>query len=364
MCDIRQLLEPVAERTSATAIYTGSASHAGEFCFMYMHVCILMTSIVYICLFIYLFLIICLFIFIYLFIHSFIVLLILLYNFQNHFHSIDKVSEVDAVALFLQFVPLEGEVLDFFHPITGQILNLIRGKKCLPTEPYSQKAVATATFSSLASSSDQMAISGSDMSGAVDWKQPAQCLYVRDDFVHDHISQELLVESLDLYYLHPSVLDSLNPSLQNQLGIKSLQMDHLKEVARVLLEKYHHRYEDDVKEEESDDDDDLMITEDDSEDDEDDDVQIVGVTRASGKSAEDSRSVMVEWIAGWLACVHIVMEETGSLARTDLLDKIKDLEILPLEDGRFISANEEGAIFFPPDCKGDIFIFNSELVSD
>ena len=258
-------------------------------------------------------------------------------------------SEVEAVALFLQFVPLEGEVLDFFQPLTSQILNLIRGTKCLPTEPYVHDM--TVTFSSLISSSTssiRMEARGGARLSEMEWKQPSQCLYVRDEFVHDHIPQELLVEALNLHYLHPSVLDSLNHSLRNQLGIKSLNVDHLKEVARVLL-RYYQSSGDKMEVDELDDDI-MLLDEDYDDDDDDDDVQIVGVSRPASKSSS-TREVMVEWITCWLACLHIVIEESSALARTDLLEKVKDLKILPLEDGSFVAANNEGTIFFPPDFK-------------
>jgi len=258
------------------------------------------------------------------------------------------------VALFLQFVPLEGEVLDFFQPLTSQILGLIRGTKCLPTEPGSRQSSSTMTFSSLVAPSSTTSVeAGQDSSsGKVEWKQPAQCLYVRDEFIHDQIPQELLVEALGLHYLHPSVLDSLNFSLRNQLGIKSLSLEHLKEVARVLLSYYETSSSSGVEKKE---DDEVVVISDDD-DDFDDDCIITGVAGCSRKYADSARKSMVDWIAGWLACVHIIIEETSALGRTDLLDKIKDLRILPLEDGSFAAVKEGGTIFFPPDFKGNEYI--------
>lgn len=180
---------------------------------------------------------------------------------------------------------------------------------------------------------------------AIEWKQPSQCLYMKDDFVHEHIPQKLLVEALNLHYLHPSLLNSLNPSLRSQLGIKSLNMEHLKEVARVLLRYFHKAVSDGEAEEIEDE---LFP---DYEDDEDDyhfsKVCMGSLTRKSKE--EKSRDLMVGWVARWLACVHIVVEGSNTLARMDLLDKIKDLCILPLEDGSFVPAGEDGTIFFPPD---------------
>ena len=49
--------------------------------------------------------------------------------------ELPDVSPMQAVAFFLQFVPLEGELHDFFRPVSSQILHLLKGKQCLPTEP-------------------------------------------------------------------------------------------------------------------------------------------------------------------------------------------------------------------------------------
>ena len=64
------------------------------------------------------------------------------------------------------------------------------------------------------------------------------------------------------------------------------------------------------------------------------------------------RGLLVQWIANWLACVHIVMEESDGV-HSLMIDTLKDLEILPLVGGKFASANDCG-LFFPPDYnKGD-----------
>lgn len=34
---------------------------------------------------------------------------------------------------FLQFIPLPDEVLDFFKPVAGQIIQLLKGEAFLPT---------------------------------------------------------------------------------------------------------------------------------------------------------------------------------------------------------------------------------------
>lgn len=247
---------------------------------------------------------------------------------------------MEAVALFLQFVPLEGEVLDFFQPLTSQILNLLRGTNCLPIEPLPRPTSTTFTTLLDPSSLDHHMQEGVGEGEvvAVGWKQPSQCLYIKDDFIHEHIPQVLLVEALNLHYLHPSLLLYLNPSLRSQLGVMCLSVDHLKEVARVVLRCFR-----DARSDEADDDMSLSDYEDDE-----DGYHFSKGSKTRRVRVDKSRFIMVQWVAQWLACVHIVIEESTALARTGLLEKIHDLCILPLEDGSFVSAGEGNTLFFPP----------------
>lgn len=49
--------------------------------------------------------------------------------FQNH----PEFKGLKGLCQFLQFVPLSDEVLDFFKPVAGQIIQLLKGKSFLPT---------------------------------------------------------------------------------------------------------------------------------------------------------------------------------------------------------------------------------------
>ena len=90
------------------------------------------------------------------------------------------------IALFLQFVPLEGELLDFFHPLTAQVMSLLRGMPCLPTDPlHLHSAEPSSFFTSLVTPASFLYKAEEQ----VIWKRPSQVLYVRDDFIREHISQ-------------------------------------------------------------------------------------------------------------------------------------------------------------------------------
>ena len=246
-------------------------------------------------------------------------------------------SVMQAVAQFLQFVPLEGELHDFFHPVTNQILNLIKGTNCLPSDPSSP--VQQYSFAKLViPTSDQ----SFDLKEVV-WKQPSQLLFVKEKFkfIREHIPQALLQTSLNLSYLHSSLLPFVNPALQLQLGIGNITVDHLMEIAQVIMKLYSEP-PDMTTDSISTCSDDLDS---DSEESSDEDVicQTIKVSR-------HSRKVLVRWIANWLACVHMVMEDSNDMG-TETIEKLKKFVILPLEGGSMASTGE-ASLFFPPDDAG------------
>lgn len=250
-------------------------------------------------------------------------------------------TEVEAVALFLQFVPLEGELLDFFHPLTSQILNLLRGTASLPTDPLHAPGAwddeaGTCPFHVLVTPSSKVYA----RERAV-WRQPSQILLVPEEFIREHISQLLLEKALKLSYLHPAMLPHVNFSLKSQLHIQSMTLQHLKEVARVAMDAYCAIHSPDQAW------DSLKLEEEEEEVEE--GLVSLNVT---------PRQLFVQWIANWLACVHILLEEGGGVAGGGAhawparVEMMKDLPLLPLEDGRLVAATE-GGIFFPPDYRGN-----------
>lgn len=104
---------------------------------------------------------------------------------QTYATETGHMTDIEAVALFLQFVPLEGELLDFFQPLTAQVLARLRGTQCLPTDPlHLGSADSNPTFSSLVTPASRLY-----MEAELQWKRPSQVLYVRDEFIREHISQ-------------------------------------------------------------------------------------------------------------------------------------------------------------------------------
>ena len=236
-----------------------------------------------------------------------------------------NLTDVEAIAVFFQFIPLEGELLDFFQPLTSQILNLLRGTACLPTDPQHVLVETCSTFDNLVTPSSNLFLKDDLV-----WKQPSQILFVRDPFVREHISQVILEKALNLSYLHTSLLPYINVSLQSQLDIRCMTIDHLKEIAEVTIQCYNDKSSFNDASEYAYDEEGMF-----------EDEKLT------------SRDLFVQWIANWLACVHIVMEDEAGSGRPQALTVgvLKDLTILPLEDGRLVSSSTSG-VFFPPDYQG------------
>ncbi|XP_047465584.1 protein NO VEIN isoform X3 [Mugil cephalus] len=97
---------------------------------------------------------------------------------------------------FLQFIPLPDEVLDFFKPVAGQIIQLLKGKPFLPTL-----------------SSD----------GKVVYKLPSQVAVCQDAVIRDVIGGDELERHLSLSYLHPGLSPAPPTTLLTHLGVRHLQ---------------------------------------------------------------------------------------------------------------------------------------------
>ncbi|KAM6897522.1 uncharacterized protein FYW49_018807 [Xenentodon cancila] len=97
---------------------------------------------------------------------------------------------------FLQYIPLPDEVLDFFKPVAGQIIQLLKGKAFLPTL-----------------SSD----------GKVVYKQPSQVAVCQDAVIRNVIGGDELEKHLSLFYLHPGLSPAPPTSLLGHLGVRHLR---------------------------------------------------------------------------------------------------------------------------------------------
>ena len=242
------------------------------------------------------------------------------------------VSVMQAVEQFLQFIPLEGELHDFFQPVTSQILNLIKGTNCLPSDPTPPAHTCSQySFADLVTPTLEQGFSNDQ----VVWKQPSQLLFVKEQFkfIREHISQALLMTSLKLSYLNSSLLPFVNPALQYQLEMGSITVDHLIEIAQSVIKLYN---------EPASRSNDLPSDDSDSEESSDEETlaQIIKVPKRT-------RNALVRWIANWLACVHMVMEDSNDMG-TETIDKLRKFSVSPLEDGT-MATTSEGSLFFPPD---------------
>ncbi len=234
------------------------------------------------------------------------------------FQGLSQLDKVKAISLFVQFIPLDGEVHDFFKPVTSQILRLLKGSKCLPTDPLDEAHSSNYDPFRKIMHNDDLDFEEAE----VTWRQPSQLVTVAHDFIRDCIPQSVLASSLNLYYLNSSLAPRIGPDLCSHLGIGTISIDHLIEVANCVLNGYYSHLD--------------------------------STSDASDTSSDDDESTdsgspfrcLVSWISYWLACVYTVLDEGKSIV-PQALANLKKLKIIPLMDETLV-ALDEVTVFFPP----------------
>ncbi|KAK0061751.1 protein NO VEIN isoform X6, partial [Biomphalaria pfeifferi] len=130
------------------------------------------------------------------------------------FKTIENLTPVEALIQYLQFIPLEGEVMAFFKPVASQILDQLRAKECMPVLTADKKTV--------------------------EWKMPLKTVICHDTQVLDIVSPQVLHQYLDLNYLHSDIAAflKLNEPLTKALGIESVATEHLLHIGRFLVQHW------------------------------------------------------------------------------------------------------------------------------
>ncbi|TKS90196.1 hypothetical protein D9C73_024327 [Collichthys lucidus] len=126
--------------------------------------------------------------------------------FTNH----PEFRGLKGLCQFLQFIPLPDEVLDFFKPVAGQIIQLLKGKPFLPTLSPDGKVV---------------------------YKLPSQVAVCHDAVIRDVIGGEELERHLSLSYLHPGLSNSLPTSLLTHLGVQYLRGSDVSTVTTAMAKE-------------------------------------------------------------------------------------------------------------------------------
>ncbi|XP_028845943.1 uncharacterized protein LOC114796163 isoform X2 [Denticeps clupeoides] len=132
-------------------------------------------------------------------------------NALDIFSSHPEFSGLKGLCYFLQFVPLPDEIQDFFKPVASQILQLLRGRPCLPAKE--------------------------DKDGTVTLKQASQLAVCQDPLILDVIGTEELNRHLSLSYLHPTLQSHLSQSLLSTLGVHRLTAAEVVMVTRSMVKE-------------------------------------------------------------------------------------------------------------------------------
>ncbi|XP_033112406.1 protein NO VEIN-like isoform X2 [Anneissia japonica] len=119
--------------------------------------------------------------------------------FKNYYGSD---NEEVAVCKFLQFVPVEGQILGFFQSIAKDIHQKLKSSPCLPVQVP-------------------------DGNGLKRWTQPSEAIIVHDPLVEELVSPEVLHCHLGCYFLSNVVSSMLNVALLKSLGVKVITTSNL-----------------------------------------------------------------------------------------------------------------------------------------
>ncbi|XP_072098501.1 uncharacterized protein [Mobula birostris] len=127
------------------------------------------------------------------------------------FSSHPNFEGLEGLCHFLPFIPLPDEILDFFRPVAGQIIQILKAKSCLPT--------------------------AEDKDGKIEYRLPSQIAVTHDILIQEVITPELLQKHLNLAYLNPAVWSALTPALVSALGIHKLSSADIIAVTKAIAKE-------------------------------------------------------------------------------------------------------------------------------
>ncbi|XP_072882566.1 uncharacterized protein [Hemitrygon akajei] len=127
------------------------------------------------------------------------------------FNSHPNFEGLEGLCHFLPFIPLPDEILDFFRPVAGQIIQMLKAKSCLPT--------------------------AEDKDGEIKYRLPSQIAVTHDILIQEVITPELLEKHLNLAYLNPALQSALTPALASALGIHKLSSADIIAVTKAIAKE-------------------------------------------------------------------------------------------------------------------------------
>ncbi|XP_072339919.1 uncharacterized protein [Scyliorhinus torazame] len=135
----------------------------------------------------------------------------LFFEVMDKFNNHPGFKGLQGLCHFLQFIPLPDEILDFFQPVAGQIIQLLKAKNCLPTV--------------------------ADKDGRTEYRLPTQTAITHDMLVQEVITPERLQKHLNLAYLNPVLQSALNPALVSALGIHKLSSSDIIAITKAIAKE-------------------------------------------------------------------------------------------------------------------------------
>lgn len=130
---------------------------------------------------------------------------------QNHF---GKLTIIETLKFFIKMIPTRNDIDPYFNSfIDKTILNLM-GIIQLPII-YNEN---------------------------IQWISPTQCVIVRDSFIKQIFSQDLLLTHFNNYYLNEQFINECNETILTKLGCKRLDFSTILKLIRTLYTQNQQEY--------------------------------------------------------------------------------------------------------------------------
>jgi len=208
-------------------------------------------------------------------------------DLQKHFGTL---TTIDTLKFFIKMIPTRNDIDPYFNSFIDKTIVNLMGIVQLPI------------------------IDGEH----IQWISPTQCVIVRDAFIKQIFSQELLLSHFNNYYLNEQFINECSESILIKLGCRRLDFSTIIKLIRTLYTQNQQEY--------------------------------------------STKTTTIEQIAQWFLCIDYSLQQErerpgfnfddNEQTETTTMDQLKQMKIIPLKDQtRLVSIEEfnQRTILFPLD---------------
>ncbi|CAF0729244.1 unnamed protein product, partial [Didymodactylos carnosus] len=221
-----------------------------------------------------------------------------LYNdVLEQFKQQQDATKIDPIQLFLRYLPTnESEIHGLFQFVCRSILRQLRAKSFLPVII--------------------------DDNQTIDYRTPSECVLVRDTYIKDVLTPELLKTHLNLYYLSENLIQNIDHRRLLELGVHCL--DH---------------------------------------------NQLIDVIKRLFSSSSSSKTIELfannkHMLAKWFCCLYRCLNDLTLKEEENIFKHVQSLPIIPLTNGKWTSLSTTVVFFKHYQQQTDIAIENDLIEQD